>query len=116
MHWPGVRSSPFAGTLRLSDGNDLPQTFITTPKSQVRGYCLGMNILLRVLWTSDLRAEHRRAFWRLAKPLLRAGRIEDVIHIGVVSHHLISLTQQALTGRDEACFYADPSRATHPTL
>jgi hopanoid C-2 methylase len=77
---------------------------------------LGINILARVLWTSGLRAPHRRAFWRLASPLLRAGRIEDVIHIGVVSHHLISFTQEALRGKGEACFYADPSRAAPPAV
>ncbi|MDQ3797559.1 MAG: hypothetical protein M3294_08375 [Pseudomonadota bacterium] len=39
------------------------------------------------------------------------GRVEDLIHIGVVSHHLISFTQEALAGRGGACFYADPSWA-----
>ncbi|MDQ3797356.1 MAG: B12-binding domain-containing radical SAM protein [Pseudomonadota bacterium] len=93
-----------------------PKRLLPPRKVKSADIALGMNILSRVLWTSGLRADHRHAFWRLAKPLLRAGRIEDVIHIGVVSHHLISFTQQALTGRGEACFYADPSRATHPTL
>jgi hopanoid C-2 methylase len=73
-----------------------------------------MNILARVLWKSGWRADYRHASWQLARPLLRAGRVEDLIHIGVVSHHLISFTQEAQAGRGEACFYADPSRAALP--
>lgn len=67
----------------------------------------GMNILARVLWSSGIRADYRQAFWRIAAPLLRAGRIEEVIHIGIVSQHLIRFTRAALTGRGEVCFYAD---------
>ncbi len=93
-----------------------PKRLSPPRKAKAADVALGMNILARVLWNSGWRADYRRAFWRLAKPLLRAGRIEDLIHIGVVSHHLISFTREALTGSGEACFYADPSRAAHSAV
>lgn len=71
----------------------------------------GLRTLSRVLWKVGWRADFGREFRKLAKPLLRAGRIEDVIHIGLVGHHLIRFARDALQGGREACFYADPGRA-----
>jgi len=51
-------------------------------------------------------SDYRRTFWKLALPLLRAGRIEDLIHIGLVGHHLVEFTREALSGRQNASFYA----------
>ena len=69
----------------------------------------GLQILARVLWRVGVRSDYRRIFWKHAGPLLRAGRIEEVIHIGLVSHHLIRFSRDAVSGKAEACFYADPS-------
>jgi hypothetical protein len=65
----------------------------------------------RVLWHCGLRAPWRRQFWDLCWPLLRQGRIDEVIQIGVVTHHLLTFTQEIVAGRWEASFYADPNRA-----
>lgn len=93
-----------------------PRRILPRRKPAHSDVAFGMNVLARVLWTSGCRAGHRRAFWRLAAPLLRAGRIEELIHIGVVSYHLIRFTREALAGEGEACFYADPSRAGHEAV
>jgi radical SAM superfamily enzyme YgiQ (UPF0313 family) len=69
----------------------------------------GAAILGRVVWRIGVRGDYRRVFWAMALPALRAGRIEEVIHTAVVSHHLIEFTRRALRGRREAAFYA-PSR------
>lgn len=95
------------------------QTEVTFPNRwsplrdvRVPDVMLGLNILTRVLWTVGYLSDYRQAFWQLAGPLMRAGRIEEVIHIGLVSHHLIQFTREALQGSEEACFYADPNRAS----
>ena len=67
----------------------------------------GFNILTRVMWSVGVCADYRGTFWRLAGPLLRAGRIEEVINVGVTARHLIRFTREALAGRGEACFYAE---------
>ena len=65
----------------------------------------------RVLWHCGLRAPWRRQFWDLCWPLLRQGRVDEVIQIGAVTHHLLTFTQEIAAGRWEASFYADPNRA-----
>jgi hopanoid C-2 methylase len=71
----------------------------------------GLSVMSRVLWHCGLRASWRRQFWELCWPLVRQGRIDEVIQIGAVTHHLLSFTQEIVEGRWEASFYADPNRA-----
>jgi radical SAM superfamily enzyme YgiQ (UPF0313 family) len=65
------------------------------------------NIFVRVGGLSD----YRKVFWNMAMPLLRAGRVEEMIHIGLVSHHLIKFTREAISGEQNASFYASVERA-----
>ncbi len=66
----------------------------------------GMAILRRVLWTCGVKADYRRAFWRMAWPRLKVLDIERVISVGVVAHHLITFAREASTGRQNASFYS----------
>jgi hopanoid C-2 methylase len=70
----------------------------------------GVELLGRVAWKVGVRADYRRAFWRVAAPLVRHGRMEEVIHLAIVAHHLIRFTRACLNGDTEASFYADPGR------
>lgn len=73
----------------------------------------GLAILRRVLWRIGVRGDYRRTFWRMAWPTLKAGHVEDLIQIAVVSHHLIEFTRRALAGAAESSFYAPvPARPT----
>jgi radical SAM superfamily enzyme YgiQ (UPF0313 family) len=67
---------------------------------------MGLGILARVLWRIGVRSDYRRTFWRLAWPALRRGDIEVVIHVAVVSHHLIEFTRDCLRGAGESSFYS----------
>lgn len=75
----------------------------------------GMRVFARVLWQVGAMGDYRKAFWQLARPLLRRGRIEELIHIGLVSHHLIRFANETVRGNGEACFYADPNQSPYPT-
>ncbi|HKB23814.1 MAG TPA: DUF4070 domain-containing protein [Methylomirabilota bacterium] len=70
----------------------------------------GLGILARILWRIGARGDYRDAFWRLAWPALRAGKIEALINVAVVSHHLIEFTRDCLRGAGEASFYAPAER------
>jgi radical SAM superfamily enzyme YgiQ (UPF0313 family) len=72
---------------------------------------MGVGILARVLWRIGVRGHYRRTFWQFAWPALRAGRIEELIHVAVVSHHLIEFTRDCVRGLGESSFYA-PGVAT----
>jgi radical SAM superfamily enzyme YgiQ (UPF0313 family) len=71
----------------------------------------GFGILARLLLKVGVLSDYRATFWRNAGPLLRAGRVEDVIHIGVVAHHLITFARSAAAGRQNASFYSERARA-----
>ncbi len=45
-------------------------------------------------------------FWSMAWPALRTGDLEALIHVAVVSHHLIQFTRACARGAGEASFYA----------
>ncbi|HEX7008541.1 MAG TPA: DUF4070 domain-containing protein, partial [Phycisphaeraceae bacterium] len=84
------------------------------PKGQrvrLRDLAYALRVLTRIAWRVGVRADYRGPFWRTVRPLLRQGRLEELIHIGLVSHHLIRFTRASLAGQAEACFYADPGRA-----
>jgi radical SAM superfamily enzyme YgiQ (UPF0313 family) len=67
----------------------------------------GAAVLARIFWHVGVRSDYRRRFWRLAIPLLRAGRIPSVVHIASVTHHLVLFGRQVVDGTAERSFY-DP--------
>jgi hopanoid C-2 methylase len=71
-----------------------------------RNMVMGFAMLGRILWRIGVRGDYRRTFWRMAWPALRSGDIEPLIHVAVVSHHLIQFTRECARGDGEASFYA----------
>jgi hypothetical protein len=67
---------------------------------------MGFAMLGRILWRIGVRGDYRRTFWRMAGPALRSGQVEQLIHVAVVSHHLIQFTRDCARGEGEASFYA----------
>ncbi len=73
-------------------------------------------ILSKLTLRVGIMADYRATFWRMAKPLLRQGRIEDVIHVGLVAHHLITFAREAVLGGQNASFYSAKLRRTDAAL
>lgn len=67
----------------------------------------GLGILWRILWRIGLRSDYRKVFWNLAGPALRRGKIEAVIHVGLVAHHLIHFARDCESGISEYSFYSE---------
>jgi len=86
---------------------------VSAARTSWRNILQGFGVLGRILWRIGVRGDYRRTFWRMAWPALRSGEIEPVIHVAVVSHHLIQFTRECARGAGEASFYAPtvPSRA-----
>lgn len=107
VYSPARLMERFAHQARHTYRNRLP-----LPR-QVRlsGVVYGARVLGRVLWKVGCRSDYRGEFWKVAGPLLRAGRIEDLLSISVPGHHLISHARECIGGAAETCFYADPSRS-----
>ncbi|UBF27334.1 DUF4070 domain-containing protein [Kovacikia minuta CCNUW1] len=60
------------------------------------------NLILRI----GVFSNYRRTFWKMAGPKLKAGKIENLIHIGLVGHHLITFAQECGQGKQSASFYS----------
>jgi radical SAM superfamily enzyme YgiQ (UPF0313 family) len=64
-------------------------------------------IITRLLVRVGLVGDYRRSFWQMAWPALRAGRIEELIHVGIVAHHMIVFARACAEGRENASFFID---------
>ncbi|MDX2100108.1 MAG: B12-binding domain-containing radical SAM protein [Leptolyngbyaceae cyanobacterium bins.59] len=71
-----------------------------------KGLTIMGNILLRV----GVLGSYRDTFWRMAKPALKAGNIESLIHVGLVGHHLIEFSKECSRGDESASFYSQKVR------
>ncbi len=72
----------------------------------------GFKILGRILWRVGLRSDYRNVFWRMARPALKRGDIEAVIHVGLVAHHLIRFARDCEAGVGEYSFYSEKGAAS----
>ena len=71
----------------------------------------GLTILFNILLKIGLLSNYRQTFWAMAKPALKSGNIEAVIHIGLVAHHLIKFTEECTQGKESASFYSQKLRS-----
>jgi hopanoid C-2 methylase len=67
---------------------------------------MGLTMLANILLRVGIFSHYRQTFWKVLGPALKAGKIESVIHIGLVAHHLIRFTQECARGEEAASFYA----------
>ncbi len=69
---------------------------------------LAFNVALHIGVFSD----YRRWFWKAVLPALRRGQIDAALGIGIVGHHMIRFSREALRGEQNASFYsAQPRRS-----
>jgi radical SAM superfamily enzyme YgiQ (UPF0313 family) len=65
-----------------------------------------LTCLTNIFWKVGILGDYRRIFWRMAWPALKTGRIEALIHIALVAHHLITYARECEQGRHMASNYA----------
>jgi len=70
----------------------------------------GLNIMARIVWHIGWRSDYRTRFWRMAWPNIKKGKIEEIIHTAVVSHHMIMFARECISGEAEKCFYGESSK------
>jgi len=72
-------------------------------------------MVTRLLIRVGLLGDYRRTFWRMAWPALRAGRIEELIHVGIVAHHMITFARACDEGRENASFFSERAKSSEQT-
>jgi radical SAM superfamily enzyme YgiQ (UPF0313 family) len=70
----------------------------------------GLTMLAKILLQVGVLGNYRETFWTMAKPALKKTQIEQVIHVGLVAHHLIKFTQECTKGIESASFYSQKVR------
>ncbi|MHB8528121.1 MAG: B12-binding domain-containing radical SAM protein [Caulobacteraceae bacterium] len=79
-----------------------------------RNIAMGLGLLARIAWKVGVLSDYRREFWKFALPKLGRGDIETVIHVGLVSHHLIRFAREASSGTTNASHYSPKLRDPAP--
>ena len=77
-----------------------------TARNVRRGLILAVNLAVRL----GVLADYRRVFWRAVWHALRHGQIESAFNMGLVAHHLITFTREAVRGEQKASFYQAQAR------
>jgi hypothetical protein len=70
----------------------------------------GLTILSNILLRVGVLSHYRQTFWKMAMPALKSAKIENLIHIGLVAHHLIKFAQERAVGEESASFYSQKLR------
>jgi hopanoid C-2 methylase len=65
-----------------------------------------VRIFGRIVWHVGVRSDYRRHFWHLFWTQICRGQVENIFHVTIVAHHLISYTRDALQGRGQASNYS----------
>ena len=77
-----------------------------TGKLSLANLWRGISTLTKLIVKVGILSDYRKIFWRMAKPALKSGDIETVIHVSLVAHHMISFARQAESGYQNASFYS----------
>jgi hypothetical protein len=73
----------------------------------------GLTILSNLLVQVGIFGHYRQTFWKYALPALKAGKIESLLHTGLVSHHLIKFAAECAQGQESASFYSQKVKVAH---
>jgi hypothetical protein len=72
-------------------------------------------LLVKIVTAVGVFGDYRRVFWRFARAAWRAGRVEELIGVALVAHHMIRFARECTEGRQKASFYVDrPDPADKP--
>jgi len=82
---------------------DVPASLKNMPRRMI---LRGLRVLWAVLWQCGVKADYRRLFWEVARDCLKNGRIDSMIRVGIMSHHLIMSARDAVAGRQRASHYS----------
>jgi radical SAM superfamily enzyme YgiQ (UPF0313 family) len=71
-------------------------------------------IIIKLMIHVGILSDYRSTFWQMAWPALRAGRIEELIHVGLVAHHMITFARGCAQGRENASFFSAQPKLIAP--
>ena len=84
-----------------------PKSAARVNKENVRR---GLVMMAKLFWHAGVISSYRDTFWKMAKPEIKKGKIERLLSIGLVAHHLIEFTKECSRGIESASFYSQRVR------
>jgi hopanoid C-2 methylase len=79
-------------------------------KLKLSNISFGLVLAFRVIVRIGILSDYRKPFWRAARHALRRGKIESMLAMGFIGHHLIQFTREALRGEQNASYYSAKAR------
>jgi len=73
---------------------------------------VAFGLAVNIAWRIGIFAAYRRWFWKAVWPALRRGQIDAALSMGVVGHHMITFSRQAIRGEQNASFYSAQQRSS----
>ncbi len=70
----------------------------------------GLTMMAKLFFHAGVISSYRRTFWKMAKPAIKKGKIERILGVGLVAHHLIEFTKECAKGQESASFYSQRVR------
>jgi radical SAM superfamily enzyme YgiQ (UPF0313 family) len=74
-------------------------------KLNVKNVWRGISTLAKLVVKVGIFGDYRDEFWKMAKPAFKSGDIETIVHVSLVSHHLITFAREAQAGLQNAAFF-----------
>lgn len=99
----------YAYQMHATRPNRLPRPW-SRQRLAPRNIRMALFMLSKLIWRVGVRGGYRRSFWAFAIPQLLQGRIERVLSVGLVAHHLIMFARDACAGKSNASHYSAKSR------
>lgn len=84
-----------------------PKSAARVNKENVRR---GLTMIAKLMWHAGVISSYRDTFWRMAKPAIKKGKIEQLLSVGLVAHHLIEFSKECAVGSESASFYSQRVR------
>jgi radical SAM superfamily enzyme YgiQ (UPF0313 family) len=68
---------------------------------------IGAVALSAIFYRLGVRGSYKKEFWKMAAELLRSGKIDHLVYIASMSHHLLKFAEDVASDRVKACFYTE---------
>jgi radical SAM superfamily enzyme YgiQ (UPF0313 family) len=75
-------------------------------KLSVANVWRGLSTLAKLIWIVGITGNYRKTFWEMAWPSFKELDIDEVIHVSLVAHHMISYAREAEKGFRNKSFYS----------
>jgi hypothetical protein len=65
-----------------------------------------LGIMSRLIYRVGLKSDYRAEFWKMFWTELKKGKIDHIIQVALVAHHLITFAREVATGDMQASHYS----------